>query len=350
MQALGAALFFLFLAFLVDWRFAAIIMPAIMVHELGHLFTAKAFGVRTLGVYFIPGLGAVAPMGAPPSRKAEFAIAIMGPAAGGLVAVALVALHLATGARIAAGLACLVALFNLFNLLPIHPMDGGRVAKSFFGSFSPKASIAVSGLGILAAIVAGFTWGFIFFFIAVLGWGEFQMELRQFRRKRDRKRILELLARVHGVPADAASVRAAVARFIFRIESAPEEQLWREIGSMRPGLADEVKAKGIDPRWFCRRAPTAAASAARVPFRGLLGGSERYATDERELLVDDRFADSSLAKYLSTEPPADQPPMTGPQLAFCAFGYVATAAYLYAIMAWTMPVMSPIETFTFFAR
>ena len=64
------------------------------------------------------------------TRWQDVVISLMGPAFGLITSVLGVVLYYATEMEIFAGVAVLSALLNLFNLLPILPLDGGHVLKA----------------------------------------------------------------------------------------------------------------------------------------------------------------------------------------------------------------------------
>lgn len=141
--------------------FALILALSIVLHELGHSLTARAFGYRTSRIT-LSLLGGCASLVALP-RKAwqEFLTAVAGP----LVSLALGAV--AFGLR-ATGLVESVWLFNiltyafwlnvtlaLFNLLPALPMDGGRIFRSGMCLFLPrlKATYLAMVVGRVVAVL-----------------------------------------------------------------------------------------------------------------------------------------------------------------------------------------------------
>jgi Zn-dependent protease len=82
----------------------------ILVHELGHGYAMKS---------------------APRDRNAEAVIAYGGPLAGTAVSVLAAFLGLALDSRLFVALAYTGFFLNLFNLTPVSPLDGGRVAQAF---------------------------------------------------------------------------------------------------------------------------------------------------------------------------------------------------------------------------
>ncbi len=165
----GASLFAY--TYLFTWEFAAMIMVMLFVHESGHIWAMKRCGMKTRGIYFIPFLGGVAVGdGEFPSRKAEVIVAIMGPVWGLLLSLASAAAFLFTQNPLFAAGASWMALVNLFNLLPINPLDGGRIVKSVAYSVHSKLGIAFLLLGVLAAGLLTFKVGLgLFYFLLVVG-------------------------------------------------------------------------------------------------------------------------------------------------------------------------------------
>jgi Zn-dependent protease len=111
--------------------FAAGFVLLIFVHEMGHAVWIRRHGLRAGAPVFIPFVGAmIALKDQPHNARVEAEIAIAGPIAGGLAALACWGLGLATGRPIFAALAYTGFFLNLFNCLPVSPLDGGRVAAA----------------------------------------------------------------------------------------------------------------------------------------------------------------------------------------------------------------------------
>jgi Zn-dependent protease len=114
-----------------SWGFAAGFVILILVHELGHVIANRYYGIHASPPIFIPFLGAVINLRQPPTNAREEAvIGIAGPIAGTLGALACYAYWLRTGNALAYDLAHIAFFLNLFNLLPVPPLDGGRVAAA----------------------------------------------------------------------------------------------------------------------------------------------------------------------------------------------------------------------------
>jgi Zn-dependent protease len=112
--------------------FAVGFVLMILVHELGHGYAMKRRGVVASWPIFIPFVGAMISMkGLPQNRADEAEIAYGGPLAGTAASIVVAALGFATGSRLFFALAYTGFFLNLFNLTPISPLDGGRIAQAF---------------------------------------------------------------------------------------------------------------------------------------------------------------------------------------------------------------------------
>lgn len=109
------------------WPFALGLVLSIYVHEMGHVAAMRRFGIPASAPMFIPGLGAVVRMDAYPQTAREDArIGLAGPVWGLGCAVVVAGVHYATGNPMLAAIASVGAWINLFNLVPIWQLDGGR--------------------------------------------------------------------------------------------------------------------------------------------------------------------------------------------------------------------------------
>jgi len=103
----------------------------IFVHELGHVLELRRQGVPASAPLFIPFLGAVIGMKElPDDAWKEAKVALAGPILGSVGAAACWVAAEATGSELLMGLAFVGFFLNLFNLIPIVPLDGGRAAAA----------------------------------------------------------------------------------------------------------------------------------------------------------------------------------------------------------------------------
>jgi Zn-dependent protease len=109
------------------WKFAVGLVLLLLVHELGHVIQLRREGIKASAPMFIPFLGAVVAMKElPKDAAAEARVGLAGPVLGSLAALVPLALYGITGDELFQALAFVGFFLNLFNLLPVLPLDGGR--------------------------------------------------------------------------------------------------------------------------------------------------------------------------------------------------------------------------------
>ena len=112
--------------------FAVGFVVLIFIHEMGHAGAIRRAGLEAGWPVFIPFVGAmIALRGRPPTAAIEADIAYAGPLAGTAASLACAAVFLLTGSRVWLALGYTGFFLNLFNLIPMSPLDGGRVAQAF---------------------------------------------------------------------------------------------------------------------------------------------------------------------------------------------------------------------------
>jgi Zn-dependent protease len=156
---------------LFSWKFALALMLQLFIHEYGHVHAMRRTGMSVRGMYFVPFLGALAVTeDAFTSRRQQVYVALNGPLWGSALTLAPLGLWLWSGEPAWASIAAWWALINLFNLLPIAPLDGGRVMQAFAFSYSSGLGLALSLLGLGAAVAVGSAFGFsLIWLVAALG-------------------------------------------------------------------------------------------------------------------------------------------------------------------------------------
>ena len=132
------------------WRFGVGFVLLLLVHEMGHVFQLRREGIKASAPMFIPFLGALVAMKEmPKDAAAEARVGLAGPVLGSLGALVPLALYAATGNDLFKALAFVGFFLNLFNLLPVLPLDGGRA----MAALSPWMWLAGFAL-LLAATIA----------------------------------------------------------------------------------------------------------------------------------------------------------------------------------------------------
>ncbi|HEX5955238.1 MAG TPA: site-2 protease family protein [Solirubrobacterales bacterium] len=109
------------------WQFAVGFVLLLLVHEMGHVIQLRREGIEASAPMFIPFLGAVvAAKSLGDNAAAEARVGLAGPILGTIGTLIPLALWLATGAEFWQALTYVGFFINLFHLLPVLPLDGGR--------------------------------------------------------------------------------------------------------------------------------------------------------------------------------------------------------------------------------
>jgi Zn-dependent protease len=109
------------------WKFGAVFVALLFIHEIGHVIQLRREGVPATAPMFVPFLGAfVAMKQLPKDAAAEARVGLAGPVLGTLGCLIPLAIWQATGENFWQAATFIGLFLNLFNLLPVLPLDGGR--------------------------------------------------------------------------------------------------------------------------------------------------------------------------------------------------------------------------------
>lgn len=143
-----------------NMRILILLTGILLFHELGHALAMRAFGYRDLQILFIPFLGAVA------SGKKEHVaswqevvVLLAGPVPGILLGTFVMTTGWGVQNQWVRDCAQLMLFVNYLNLLPIVPLDGGRIMSIAFFDRVPRVQFAFSAASALAVIGTGFWLG-----------------------------------------------------------------------------------------------------------------------------------------------------------------------------------------------
>jgi Zn-dependent protease len=133
------------------WTFAVGFVLLLLIHEMGHVIQLRREGIDASAPMFIPFLGAVVAMKEmPDDAAAEARVGLAGPILGSVGALAALGLYALTGDDLFKALAFVGFFLNLFNLLPVLPLDGGRA----MAALSP--SLWIAGFALLIGVTVLF--------------------------------------------------------------------------------------------------------------------------------------------------------------------------------------------------
>jgi Zn-dependent protease/predicted transcriptional regulator len=232
---------------------ALLLFVSVLLHELSHSFVARAHGLSVRGITLHVFGGVSHLEDEPPTPRAEFLIAAVGPLTSfGIAAVLWLARSLGIADTGTAGAITTYLLFvnvavGVFNLIPGFPLDGGRILRaalwrwngtlsratyiaSRVGVFFAWALVALGLLQILSGAVVGGIWLTLIglFLQSTANAGYAQMALRE---ALGRVPVRDVMARdVVSVPADA-SVEQLVDQFwVHHFTSFPVVEAGRPVG------------------------------------------------------------------------------------------------------------------------
>ncbi|CAM3542888.1 site-2 protease family protein [Marinicrinis lubricantis] len=172
------------------------LVTMIFIHEMGHLIAAKLKGLPVSAPYFIPFIGAfIALKKHPRDAATEAYVAYGGPLLGTAGAVCTLLIGIWIEDPLWLVIANIGFFLNLINLIPVHPLDGGRI------------STAVTRWLWLIGLVLGLGLAiYLNSFIFILIWALFAWELLQkYVLKKDRKRKERFSTRCE-VPLDSLAM------------------------------------------------------------------------------------------------------------------------------------------------
>lgn len=121
--------------FLFDRNIAyiAAVLVVLLIHEFGHFFAMKVYNYQNVKLFIIPLLGAfVSGKKQTVSQKQMSIIVLAGPLPGMIIGFALYFVNWHLNNDTIKMLANTFVFINLFNLLPIYPLDGGRFLENLF--------------------------------------------------------------------------------------------------------------------------------------------------------------------------------------------------------------------------
>ena len=144
-------------AMLLTWGFALLVIFALFIHELGHLLAYRLIGQPWGRMIFLPFLGAIAMPRLPFESQGQTVFAaLMGPGFSTLIAIACAVMaHFSeVPSQWVVLLGIVTVGLNVFNLLPVEPLDGGIALRSVLTRVIGRhARFGLLATGLLIALV-----------------------------------------------------------------------------------------------------------------------------------------------------------------------------------------------------
>jgi Zn-dependent protease len=285
--------------YMFTWKFAVMIMVLLFVHEYGHIFAMKRCGLKTKGIYFIPFLGAAAVTEETfKSRRDEAYIAIMGPIFGFVLSGIVLVVYMITDNTLFGAAAGWMAMINLFNLLPINPLDGGRIMKSIAFSTNSKLGYLFLTIGLVASLIL-IIWAKIILFFIILLIGLLEFSFEYIRRNEN----------------------VVINRCIKNIDKMYEERPYGEMKRAVDNVKGILSDKKIDPI---------------TRINTIISMGEKFGENTEEFYNIDDFYTGGLSSVISRDLKKydNMPRMTGRGIVVATIAYVGTAAILWLLMTY----------------
>ncbi len=163
--------------------FTVLLFVCVLLHEFGHVFAARRYGIQTPDITLLP-IGGVARLERVPEEPSqELVVALAGPAVNLVIAAVLFAVLGGLPADstdlhdprvgLAARLLSTNLFLALFNLLPAFPMDGGRALRALlayrlgYARATRIASVVGQGFAVLLGLLGLVSGNAILLFIAL---------------------------------------------------------------------------------------------------------------------------------------------------------------------------------------
>ncbi|MBD2156834.1 site-2 protease family protein [Leptolyngbya sp. FACHB-16] len=182
-----------------------IFVAVLLFHEGGHILAMKIFGYRNTVMLFIPFLGALATARKDNASLTEKVwISLAGPLPGLILGIGLaIAFGLTRTPDVAASTwledtnwfretSWMLIMLNLFNLLPIYPLDGGQVADLLLFSRNPYLGVIFKGMGAALLALVGLTSPLMFVFALLIAFSipsSFRLAKLNARFRRDLREL-----------------------------------------------------------------------------------------------------------------------------------------------------------------
>lgn len=153
-----------------SWFAVLLLVSVIFIHEAGHFIAMKVFGYKGVNMTFVPFVGAyVSGTATNLSRRNKLIVLLAGPLPGIIIGCVLFYVHQNNFESIYYQLAMPFLLLNVFNLLPVFPLDGGQFFQTLFFNGSRIIQMIFLGISFCSLIYFFFTLNYAWPFLLIAG-------------------------------------------------------------------------------------------------------------------------------------------------------------------------------------
>ncbi|TNE49898.1 MAG: hypothetical protein EP343_10215 [Deltaproteobacteria bacterium] len=176
-----------------QWQFALVLGLLLVGHELGHVWAMYREGMRIRGVYLIPFFGAATVTEDTwPSWGSLARVSLAGPLWGTYLTGICFGLYILFPSPFWLMATVLGALLNLLNLLPVQPLDGGRILHAIAYSMHSAQGLSLIILVLGGAILLSLWMKLLLLFLlSVIGLAEFFREYMFHQRAQKLSLVLD---------------------------------------------------------------------------------------------------------------------------------------------------------------
>ncbi len=268
--------------------FILLLFLCVLLHEFGHAFAARMYGIRTPDITLLP-IGGVARLERMPEKPSqELVVAVAGPAVNVVIALFLFLAMAAkfsfsdltdadlSGDSMVTRLMTVNVMLIVFNAIPAFPMDGGRVLRALLAmrfSFLTATTVAARVGQVIAVLffAASFYGSPMLGFIGVFVFMGAQQELAyaQFRARVQGRRVTDLMrSDFVTLPAeascrDAAGIVRRSAQSVFPVVS-------RDLKVLGAASGDEIEMHAESSATMASLARPVVRAAAAMPVEVFL--------------------------------------------------------------------------------
>lgn len=140
-----------------DYLFIGLLIAVLLIHELGHFLTMKAFGYKKLKMLFIPFMGAMVQGEKDSYSQRESALMLLaGPVPGIITGFLILYFRSESEMSWLIQLGVLFIFLNVLNLIPIDPLDGGQLFRTLFFGNHELIQLIFTVISSLSLILIGF--------------------------------------------------------------------------------------------------------------------------------------------------------------------------------------------------